>query len=188
MFFRAVARHCIERFSPLGFQATRQYLASLVGVTDARWTAEQLVEALDMLTQERQRFLTFDAAWVERRRLFKKSGQRSIGRDEQAERDSMVWLSWPRGMIRNRAYRPTTPPTFAQLRGQNLRRLVTDPTADLQPRADRRGAQRTFTASGIDGALPLHTAPRRLRAPATSPAVVGLGGIVGSSLRCRFGR
>jgi hypothetical protein len=110
--FRAFC-HCLDRFSPLGFQATREYLASLVGADD-RWTEQQLMEALDLLMQERRRWLDFDAMWNDRRRSLKASGERAVGVHEEAERQSMPWLSWPRDLIRNRRrVLPTIAPTEA---------------------------------------------------------------------------
>lgn len=93
--------HCVERFSPLGFQATLEYLATNVGVTDDRWTSAQLSSALDLLMQERSRSVAFNARWAAQRRARKLAGHR-VSRDELLERDSMPWLTWPREEIRNR--------------------------------------------------------------------------------------
>lgn len=94
--------HCIERFSPLGFRATLEYLATTVGVTGSRWTSDQLTSGLDLLMEERNRFLAFDAQWIERRRARKLAGRRIVERDELLEREAMPWLTWQRDTIRNR--------------------------------------------------------------------------------------
>jgi hypothetical protein len=94
--------HCIEQFAPLGFRATLDYLAECVGVTDNRWTSDQLASGLDLLMTQRGRYLEFDAQWVDRRRSRKSVGQRLVGRDELLERAAMPWLTWPRERVRDR--------------------------------------------------------------------------------------
>jgi hypothetical protein len=61
--------------------------------------------------EERNRFLAFDAQWVERRRARKLSGHQ-VTPDELLERESTPWLTWPREKIRTRRLwvPPTAPP------------------------------------------------------------------------------
>ena len=75
---------CLERFSPFGFQTTRQRLRFVVGAAESGWTEDQLVGALEILETARaswKRHLERESAW--RREL--KRRDRSVRRQTDGE-------------------------------------------------------------------------------------------------------
>lgn len=81
--------HCLERFSPFGFQATRERLRWAVGATDPGWTADEVVRALEML----------EAARAARRRHVEPetAQRRALKRRDRTSRrrtDEEIFLEW----------------------------------------------------------------------------------------------
>jgi hypothetical protein len=100
---RVVAlRSCVQRFCPLGFNATLDHLAASVGARRGRWTSEQVTAAVDLLVEERRRRDEYAAAWAEQRRALKRVGHRDPTPDERRDWAAMPWLTWPRDKVRTR--------------------------------------------------------------------------------------
>jgi hypothetical protein len=78
------------------------HLASSVGARRGRWTPQQINDAVGLLLEERRLSEDFEAEWRERRRAFKRDGQRNVTPPESAELAAMPWLTWPRAKIQNR--------------------------------------------------------------------------------------
>ncbi|WP_258725858.1 hypothetical protein [Cellulomonas sp. NS3] len=82
---------CIGEFSPFGFADTRSRLRSMLNVSDTGWTAEQVVQAGDLLLDARRSWLT---ALAEHRQVWKDAerlGHRPPGLPRRV--DFHEWLS-----------------------------------------------------------------------------------------------
>ncbi len=67
--------NAVQRFSPNGFNATFANLKNAVGATDpGNWTADQIVQAADLLSKSRVRYMHHRARWDEGRRNRKALG------------------------------------------------------------------------------------------------------------------
>ena len=103
---------CVASFAPFGFRATMAHLGSTVGAT-GQWTSDQISEAVELLVKERVRWQEFETEWNDHRRGRKRAGQRAVGLDEWAHRDSIPWLTWPRDNIHPRRLYWSTPSEHA---------------------------------------------------------------------------
>lgn len=66
---------CLEQFNLFGFTATRERLMAMVGVAGGRWTAPQLHEALNALSDARRSWLEFLTLAEERRSVEKRAAR-----------------------------------------------------------------------------------------------------------------
>ena len=104
--------NCVAYFAPVGFRATMAQLAPTVGAR-GQSTSDQISEAVELLANEHVRWQEFEAHWNDHRRARKRAGQRAVGPDERAHRDSIPWLTWPRANIHPRRLYSSIPPDDA---------------------------------------------------------------------------
>jgi hypothetical protein len=80
---------CLDRFSPFGFQTTRQRLRFLVGADECGWTEGEVVGALDILETARGSWKRYLETELERQRALKRCGSK-VWRQNQAE----LFVAW----------------------------------------------------------------------------------------------
>ena len=79
---------CLDRFSPFGFQRTRERLRAMTGATGAGWTQEQVVGSVRLLDEARGSWRAYQRAGEERRRVAKRTRERVPSLND----DRVAWL------------------------------------------------------------------------------------------------
>jgi hypothetical protein len=85
--------HCVEMYSPLGFQVTFAFVTSKV--SDLRRGPQTLAQGMDFVEVARDTWRAEFAAYTEHRRAAKSSGQRSPVRGRTTPLDPPRWHSAP---------------------------------------------------------------------------------------------
>ncbi|WP_212992259.1 hypothetical protein [Actinoplanes auranticolor] len=81
---------CLERYRPIGWEASLGYLELCAGPLERDTSA--LLRAVDMLTTSRNLWLVERAAYEETRRAAKRCGRRTAGKNEPSPGGEWLWL------------------------------------------------------------------------------------------------
>jgi hypothetical protein len=81
---------CLERYHPIGYEASFGYLELRAG--PFRSDPEALLRAVDLLTASRDLWLAELAAYEENRRTAKRSGRRTPAKNEASPGGEWLWL------------------------------------------------------------------------------------------------
>ncbi|RSM74282.1 hypothetical protein DMB66_02430 [Actinoplanes sp. ATCC 53533] len=86
----AAFKGCLERYCPIGYEASFRYLKLSVGPFER--DPDALLRALVMLTASRDLWLVAQAAYAENRRTAKRSGRRTPAKNEPQPGGHWLWL------------------------------------------------------------------------------------------------
>lgn len=83
-------RGCLQRYRPIGYEASYGYLKRCVGPFEH--DPDALLRALDVLTASRDLWLVAQAAYAQSRRTAKLSGRRTPAKNEPRPAGDWLWL------------------------------------------------------------------------------------------------
>lgn len=83
-------KSCLERYHPIGYEASFGYLKLSAGPFDRDPAA--LLRALDLLTASRDLWLAAQAAYAESRSAAKRSGRRTPAKNEPRPGGNWLWV------------------------------------------------------------------------------------------------